>query len=103
MCTVLIFLTVILVGKNENRNERKEVGTEQLLSATSLFFYTWSRSERLLGTAELHGRNGIMWAALDIWDQISCGVASVDDWLHSLTPQTGGSTSLNLEEKFLTQ
>lgn len=28
-CIVLIFLTLILVGTDENRNKRKEFGTEQ--------------------------------------------------------------------------
>lgn len=92
-------------GRKKWKQERKERIWDRTVTQCnfSFVFYTWSRSERLLGTAELHGRNGIMWAALDIWDQISCGVASVDDWLHSLTPQTGGSTSLNLGEKFLTE
>jgi len=78
--TVLIFLTIILVGKDENGNEWKEFGSEQSYSVQLLyFFYIWFRSGRLLITAELQGKNGMIGAALDIGDQISCGAASVDD------------------------
>lgn len=42
-------------------------------------------------------------AALDIWDKLSCGAASVDGLQHNLAPQVGRSTSLNSGEKFLTE
>lgn len=89
-CTVLNFLTKILFLEKAKQkwNERSWDRKVQLLNFLKIYF---SHSTALMGVA------------LDIWDELSCGAASVDELQHSLAPQVGGSTSLNSGEKFLTE